>query len=545
LAVPAGSENAQDSSTENADDTADTENAEDTDVSDNAESTKDLENSENIKSTGSINGLEDLETSVDTNDTEDTGETADTQDAENAEDAETATGNAITTNEIEGWPVGPDISAEGAILIEANTGTILYAKDCHGRYYPASTTKILTTLVAIENSSLDEVVDFSTDAVFSIESQSSNMGMDVGQSITMEQCLYGILVYSANEVANAVAEHVAGSMDAFVDMMNEKAASLGCLDSHFVTTNGLHDDNHYTTPYDLAQIARAFFANETLAKISGTKYYVIEPTDTQPDLIELYTHNLLTNGTYSYDGYIGGKTGYTSIAKQTLVSCAERNGMKLICVVMKDDSPNQFLDTITLFDYGFDNFDLVKISDYETNYTVTDSDFFENSSHLFGDNVHEKIMSINEEDSVILPKTVSFDELTSTLSYEDNKDDPSCVAVIDYSYQDIALGSARIELEDNENAYDFDSSETENTDEESNIFSQDNVIFINVVKIIACIVTVIIVILVLITLRSFFKDYHFSGVSRRKIRRRRSKLSYKPYKVRKKRSRKKGHLFKK
>ena len=163
----------------------------------------------------------------------------------------------IDSNAIDSWPTGPVVGAEGAILLEANTGTILYAKNIHEHLYPASTTKILTTLVAIENADLNDMVEFSNDAVFSIERGSSNMGMDVGQSITMEQCLYGILVYSANEVCNAVAEHIAGSIPAYVDMMNAKAAELGCKDSHFVTTNGLHDENHYTSPHDLATIARA------------------------------------------------------------------------------------------------------------------------------------------------------------------------------------------------------------------------------------------------------------------------------------------------
>ena len=177
----------------------------------------------------------------------------------------------IDSNAIDGWPTGPVVGAEGAILLEANTGTILYAKNIHEHLYPASTTKILTTLVAIENSDLNDMVEFSNEAVFSIEQKSSNMGMDVGQSITMEQCLYGILVYSANEVCNAVGEHIAGSISGFVDMMNAKAAELGCTDSHFVTTNGLHDENHYTSPYDLATIARAFFSNETLTRIAGTR----------------------------------------------------------------------------------------------------------------------------------------------------------------------------------------------------------------------------------------------------------------------------------
>ena len=148
----------------------------------------------------------------------------------------------VQSNEIENWPDGPLIGAEAAIVVEANTGVILYSKNIHEKLYPASTTKILTCLIATENSSLDEIVSFSSNAVFSIEKGSSNMGMDVGQSITMEECLYGILVGSANEVANAVAEHIGGSTEGFAEMMNQKASELGCLDSHFANANGLHND---------------------------------------------------------------------------------------------------------------------------------------------------------------------------------------------------------------------------------------------------------------------------------------------------------------
>ena len=129
---------------------------------------------------------------------------------------------AVEPSQIENWPMAPETACGGAVLIETDTGTVLYSKNMNQRFYPASTTKILSTLVAMEHAKLDEKVDFSTEAVFSIEQGSSNMGMDVGQQITMEQCLYGILVYSANEVTNAVAEHVAGDIDTFVGMMNEK-----------------------------------------------------------------------------------------------------------------------------------------------------------------------------------------------------------------------------------------------------------------------------------------------------------------------------------
>lgn len=411
----------------------------------------------------------------------------------------------VDSNQIENWPVGPPVGAEGAVLIEANTGTVLYHKNMNERLYPASTTKILTALTAIENADLNEIVSFSSDAVFSIEKGSSNMGMDVGQEITMEQCLYGILVYSANEVCNAVAEHIAGSQDAFVAMMNERAAQLGCTNSHFVTTNGLHDENHYTTPYDLALIARAFFANETLAKIAGTKYYKIEPTAKQPDLIELYTHNQLTNGTYPYEGYIGGKTGYTSNSLQTLVSCAERNGMKLICVVMKEDSPSQFTDTIALFDYGFQNFNMVNVAQSETRYTVTNSDFFENSGSVFGES--ENIMTIDPDDAIVLPTTISFENVESALSYQETDEDPDTVASIHYSYKGISLGTGHIVLSQNKAEYDFDSPVIGG----ENVQPQDDhTIFINVITIIGIVVAVLVLLILLVLVRQYLKDFQFT-----------------------------------
>lgn len=431
------------------------------------------------------------------------------------EDSQRRLSIPVESNEVVHWPAGPVVGAESAILMEANTGTILYSKNIDARLYPASTTKILTTLVAIENSDLSEMVNFSTEAVFSIERASSNMGMDVGQSITMEQCLYGILVYSANEVANAVGEHIAGSIDGFVDMMNARATDLGCTNSHFVTTNGLHDDNHYTSARDLATIAREFFKNETLAKISGTKYYKIEPTDTQPDLIELYTHNSLTNGKYEYDGYIGGKTGYTSIANQTLVSCAERNGIKLICVVMKEDSPSQFTDTIALFDYGFQNFKKMNISENEKNYIIEQSDFFKNDSSFFGNN--ESILSVDKTDFIVVPNDVTFDDLTSELTYDIKNNNDSVIAQINYFYQSVPIGNAKVLLAADQNStYDFESPVVVSEETNADTPSDKNIVFINVIKILFILLCIIAICLLLIFFRSVLKNYNFSIKKRRR-----------------------------
>lgn len=358
----------------------------------------------------------------------------------------------IQSNQTENWPEGPEIGAQSAILLEANTGVVLYAKNIYEKAYPASTTKLLTCLLAAENSQKNEMVKFTQNAVFSIEPGSSNIGIDAGEAMPMEECLYGILSASANEVANAVAEHVAGSMEAFAGMMNEKASELGCRNSHFVNAHGLHSEEHYTCAYDLAIIAKAFFQNELLSKIGNTSYHHFEPTDTQPDDIIIRNKHRLVSGEIPYEGIKGGKTGYTSQARQTLVTCAEQNGMKLICVVMKEESPEQFYDTVKLFDYGFTNFAAMKVAENETNYSIQNSNFFNTSSDVFGNS--KPILTLNPDSYLIMPKVALFKELDSTISYDTENENE--VAVIDYYYHNVYLGTATVDLvKDLPAPYDF------------------------------------------------------------------------------------------
>lgn len=425
----------------------------------------------------------------------------------------------VETNDIENWPDGPVTSAEAAILMEANTGTILYGKNIHQKSYPASTTKILTTLIAAETADMNDVVSFSNEAVFSIERSSSNMGMDVGETLTMEQCLYGILVYSANETANAVAEHIGGTIDDFIVMMNQKAAEIGCTESHFMNPHGLHDENHYTTPYDFALIAKEFFNNEMLCKMSSTINYVIEPTATQPDHMDLWSKNKLLPGkTYAYDYLVGSKTGYTTDAHSTLVSCAQKDGMKLICVVMKEDSPAQFEDTVALFDYGFANFQCLKVADYETAYTPNGNDFFTTSSDIFGSS--KPIMTLNESDYIVLPNTAVFSDTESTLTYDETEN--SSIATVNYTYKGVNVGSATIELESAaETTYDFDGPVVSNKPAKEETENTGKIIFLNVVKIILIICGLAALFIFGVFLRAFLHNYYFG----RKRRRRRIRLT--------------------
>ena len=252
----------------------------------------------------------------------------------------------------------PAVVAESAILMDIDTGVIFYEKNIHERYYPASVTKLLTCLVAAENSELTDIVTFSHQAVYGIEKGSSCIYIDEGEQLTMKDCYYAALLESANEVSSGIAEHVGGSIEGFAAMMNEKVEELGGCDSHFVNANGLHDDNHYTSAYDMALIGQAFARNDMLLGISGTAYYHIDATPTQPDDIALRHHHRMLPGcelskAKPYEYMIGGKNGFTSVARTTLVTFAKKDGHRLVCVLLKDENPHHYSDTLNLFEYGF------------------------------------------------------------------------------------------------------------------------------------------------------------------------------------------------
>lgn len=399
----------------------------------------------------------------------------------------------IQSNEIDNWPAGPQIGAQAAILMDANTGVILYSKNIHERLYPASTTKIMTSLLAMENGNLDDMVEFSHDAVFSVPRDGSNMGMDEGESITLEECLYGIMVASANEAANAAGEYVSGSIDDFVALMNKRAEEMGCKDTHFVNPNGLHDPQHYTSAYDLAVISSYFFRNEMLCKISNTARHHFEATATQPDDFYVKNKHQLINGEIPYDGILGGKTGYTDDSRQTLVTCAEQNGMRLVCVVFKEESPAQFTDTVELFDYGFQNFHVLNISENEERYSIESTGFLQIGNDVFGSS--KPILSIDTDSYVIIPNTVSFQDLNSEIDY--SQSDENRVAGIEYSYHDMYVGSAYLNLAtDNTSTYEFDTNMTSSnvsvektmeTAEADDTEQAKDTIFINVKNVLICI----------------------------------------------------------
>lgn len=435
----------------------------------------------------------------------------------------------IQSNEIENWPAGPQVSSQAAILMDVNTGVILYSKNIHERLYPASTTKIMTALIAMEKGNLDDMVEFSRDAVFSVPSDGSNMGMDAGESITLEECLYGIMVASANEAANAAGEYVSGSIEEFVKLMNERAKEIGCTDTHFVNPNGLHDPQHYTSVYDLALISSLFFQNEMLCKISNTGRYHFEATETQPDDFYKNNKHKLINGEIPYEGILGGKTGYTNDSRQTLVTCAEQNGMRLVCVVFKEESPDQFTDTVELFDYGFNNFQVLNISENEEKYNMESTGFLKIGNDIFKSS--RPILSIDTNSYVIIPNTVSFQDLDSEIDY--SKSDDNRIAGIEYSYHGMYVGNAYLNLiTDNAYSYEFDTDMTtenisvEKTDVEKKEKNSQDTIFINIKKVLIIILVIATVFIAIFMLQALISNGRTAKRRNNRIKRKQKRKSY-------------------
>ena len=266
------------------------------------------------------------------------------------QERQAAYAKTIDSNQIEGWPQGPQIYAESAVVMEASTGTILYNKDMDMVNYPASITKIMTALVVLENCSLDEIVTYSYYATHSIEAGSSTIGTTEGEELTVEESLYALLLESANECGNGLAEHVAGSIDAFVEMMNAKAVELGCANTHFVNPHGLHNPEHYTTAHDMALIMQAALQNEDFVRISGTAKYQMRATNKDDEITYMTNHHCMIapyrgSSAYLDDTVIAGKTGGTTEAKNTLVTAAERSGMTLIAQPEQQNAEFLFFQT--------------------------------------------------------------------------------------------------------------------------------------------------------------------------------------------------------
>ena len=398
------------------------------------------------------------------------------------------------------WPDAPETLSPGVILMEESTGTILYEKNSDEAHYPASITKIMTTLLALENGNLSDMVTFSDDAINNTEG--SGIARDYGEQMTLEQCLYGVMLESANECAYAVAEHVGGTVENFVDMMNAKAKELGCTNTHFANPHGLQDENHYTTAHDMALIAQAAYQNETFRIIIGTKMYTIPPTNKHAEETVLRNHHDMlctyhnANRKYLYPYCVGGKTGYTATANSTLVTYAEKDGMTLICVVMNTQSPNQFIDTVNLFDYAFDNFQVLNVAENDTNYsaeTTVDNGNLDNIAPF---------VELDKDAVIVLPKTAEFSDTSSSVEYNDS--DPEIAGSITYTYAGRNVGKADIKTTGVVvEGYAFDNESTEEEEQEA-----VSTVQVKPIVVVLLIVAVIFLGVLLFFLKRFYDNYY-------------------------------------
>lgn len=341
------------------------------------------------------------------------------------------------------WPADTGIQAEAGIVMDMDSGAILFGQNIHVPYAPASITKLLTALVVLENCKLDETVDFTAEAVNSVDPDSGNkLSIVAGDQLSVEDCLYSLLLVSANQAANALAIHTAGSLSGFVDMMNEKIEELGCTESHFANPSGLSNSDQYVTAYDMALIGQAAYNNEELLKISSTISYKTAPTTNNPNGKTLQQeHRLVIAEDSSSEFYtpsaVAGKTGYTQAAGNTLVTYAEQDGRRLISVILKGQPRQYFLDAQALLNFGFNNFKNVVIADSEERY-VTGNDKIDLNTGSF----KASDLKIEPDRVITLPRDASFDDAEVSLDYLPKEFPSNAAAVLKYTYNDRAIGKA-------------------------------------------------------------------------------------------------------
>lgn len=312
----------------------------------------------------------------------------------------------------------PSIISEAAILMDNNTGKILYSKNENKKMYPASTTKIITAILTLENCNLDEVVTVSYDAAMSIPDGYSSAYLQIGEQLTVEQLLQLLLIHSANDAANVLAEYVGGSVESFVSMMNTKVNELGLSNTHFINTYGMHDDNHYTTAQDLAIIMKYCMKNEDFRRLAGSASCAIPATNKFGTRTYTSTNELIIPNSSNYYPYLtAGKTGYTSQAGDCLVSCSYKDDLELICVVLGGKSVNgistRFSETKTLYEYGYNNYSMKKLlnaDDIVTQIDVSNGTKDTKNLNLLASN------SIN----VLLENTISEDKLAFEMNLKED-----------------------------------------------------------------------------------------------------------------------------
>lgn len=343
-------------------------------------------------------------------------------------EVESVYNQAVQSNAIEGWAKGPQIYSESGIVMDMDTGAILYAKNIDDQHYPASITKILTALVALENTNLTDKVTFTWDDIGFLEYGDAHIGMKEGEEISMEDALYGMLLASANEVSHAIASNTPGGYENFLELMNQKVVELGGKNSHFMNANGLHDPEHYTSARDMALIGSAVFQYDIFRTITNTYQHTIPATNiTSETRTFQQNHKMIREWDNRYYEYcVGGKTGFTDQALTTLVTFATKDNMNLVAVVLRTHGGgnNAYKDTRSMLDYAFENFTKQLITTEQVQ--------------------NEQIASVEENQYVVLPQGVTAEQLTST--FESPTDFGDWTGTLTYTYQNQEVGKVSVKV---------------------------------------------------------------------------------------------------
>lgn len=353
----------------------------------------------------------------------------------------------IQSNDLKDWPQGEAVQAAAAVVMDLDTNALLYSKNAYEKMYPASITKIMTAMIALEKGNLEDEITFS-EIVYDIESDSSHAGIQPGEKMTLRDALEGLMLESANDIANGLAEYFSGSISAFADEMNAEAEALGCVNTHFTNPHGLHNENHYTCAYDMALIAQAAYQiPEFRELVSDTLYTCPETNLTEEERYFVNHHKMIQQESdYYVDWCTGGKTGFTSDAWNTLVTYGEKNDMRLVCVLLHENGAGRaYLETTDLINYGFDQFEqkiLNEDADYPTFYEAMKLNYPGMAGELFQpDSLKQSTMEVTKNALVTLPKGMSTDSLTEKISGRNGM-----TVDISFLYGDWPVGSGKMTL---------------------------------------------------------------------------------------------------
>lgn len=391
----------------------------------------------------------------------------------------------VQSNQYEGWPAGPQTYCEAGIVMDMDNGAILYAKNIDDQHYPASITKLLTALVALEHTKMTDTVTVKQEDISFLTPGDSHIGLKPGEELSMEDAMYGMLLASGNEAAHAIASNTEGGYDNFIRMMNEKVTALGGTNSHFVNPHGLFDPEQYTSARDMALIGAEVFKYEKFREITKTLQYTIQATNiTNETRTFQQNHKMLFKGNpqYYYEYCEGGKTGYTDESLNTLVTYAGKDGMNLVAVVLRTHGGfnNAYGATRDMLDYAFNNFTKIPVT---ADMAATDG-----------------VKSISSGDHVTLPSEIAFSDLESTVNYPEKGRGQD--GTIEYSYKGVPVGKVRMTIskEYYNQLYGMEETDdkTQPTKQNAPVFS----VVLKVILVIAGIVAILFFLLCLLALRA-------------------------------------------